>query len=150
VIREPATLLSDDADQDPHYALTVCQGNNGDYYLSVMPAGDRLGPSVRVSTSGGASCKYPGVTEACRLLWEAISGERQDPATELGELRAIKRAALALCTAEKTPFDELVEETERLGEITPDAVSHFFGSEDPLPEAFVELRRVLGIPEEEE
>lgn len=75
MIREPVYLLSDDADETPHMALQVYQANNGDYYLAVLPDGHRIGPKVRVSTSGGASFKHPGITKAMRLLYEAIAGE---------------------------------------------------------------------------
>jgi hypothetical protein len=84
MIREPVYLLSDDADQEPHMALMVSQGNNGDYYISVLPKGHRIGPTVRVSTSGGASTRVPGATNAIHQLWEAINASQlsQERSTE--------------------------------------------------------------------
>ena len=77
MIHEPVTFLSDDADQDPHYALTIYQAENGDWYIAVMPDGHKIGPNVRVCTSGGASHSHPGMTTAVHRLYDAIKAGRQ-------------------------------------------------------------------------
>jgi hypothetical protein len=79
VIREPVYLLSDDADEKPHMALQVYQANNGDFYLSILPKGHKIGPKVRLSTSGGAATRCPKGVDAVHRLYDAIAGmERPD------------------------------------------------------------------------
>ena len=76
MIHEPVTFRSDDADEDPRYALTIYQANNGDWYVSVMPDGHRIGPNVRICTSGGASHSHPGLSNAIHKVYEAIEAGR--------------------------------------------------------------------------
>lgn len=76
MIHEPVTFESDDADLDPHYALTIYQAENGDWYVAIMPAGAKIGPVVRVSTSGGAAHSHPGLANAIRHVHGAIKRGR--------------------------------------------------------------------------
>lgn len=48
---EPREYLSDDRDISP-YKLVVSMGGNGDWYISVLPIGHRIGPTVRITTHG--------------------------------------------------------------------------------------------------
>lgn len=75
-MREAVRYLTDDRDQEPRHELVVFQGGNGDWYVSVLPEGDRIGPCVRLCTSGGASHAAPGLTHAAHLMYDAIAGQR--------------------------------------------------------------------------
>ena len=89
MIRQPVTILSDDADQKPHYALSVMQGMDGDYYVAVMPKGDKIGPVVRLSTSGGASTRHPGVTTIIHRLYDCLAGESMRKIPAKGDYEAM-------------------------------------------------------------
>jgi hypothetical protein len=50
---KPRRYRSDDRDMHGHdNDLMVLQGGNGDWYVSVVRHGERIGPSVRLTTSG--------------------------------------------------------------------------------------------------
>jgi len=65
------TFLSDDADLDPQ-ELVVFQGGNNDWYISIRVPGEKLGPAVRLRTSGGASASNPGLPVAAFRLWQKM------------------------------------------------------------------------------
>lgn len=69
---DEARYLTDDRDQPDRHELKIMQGGNGDWYVSVLPEGDRLGPSVRLCTSGGASFAAPGLTVAIAQAYRAM------------------------------------------------------------------------------
>jgi hypothetical protein len=74
----PRTYRSDDRDlPGEDNELTVFQGGNGDWYVSIHKHGERLGPAVRVTTSGAPSGQ-PGVALAVYRLWRALGGEWAD------------------------------------------------------------------------
>lgn len=47
----PREYISDDRDIEAN-RLQIFMGGNGDWYVSVIREGDRIGPAVRVTTSG--------------------------------------------------------------------------------------------------
>lgn len=71
---EEARYRTDDRDypDDEQYELKIMPGGNGDWYVSVLPIGDALGPSVRLCTSGGASRAAPGLTAGISSAYRAI------------------------------------------------------------------------------
>lgn len=71
-IRE-ARYLTDDRDEGDRHELVISLGGNGDWYIAVVPEGQRtLGKSVRVCTSGGASRAAPGLTTAIANAFKAL------------------------------------------------------------------------------
>lgn len=66
------SYVTDDADIDAErHRLDLHQGENGDWYLSVLPAADRFTRAcVRVTTSG---TKRHGMPAAMRALWNALA-----------------------------------------------------------------------------
>lgn len=81
---EPLAYLCDDRGEAPH-EIVIAQGGNQDWYVSVMPQGDRFTEAcVRLCTSGGASSAVPGLTigiaKSYRALWEAVGGAREESA----------------------------------------------------------------------
>lgn len=82
---EVRRYLTDDRDHgldalahERRHELVVFQGENGDWYVGVWPEGDRLGPSVRISTSGGAAAARPGLPGAVAEAYRAMGGETDD------------------------------------------------------------------------
>lgn len=98
--------LSDDADIDGHeYELVIHDGRagNGDWYISVLPKGHKIGPTVRVRTSGGEAARLPGFVAAINQAYEALdrtAAARQrlyDPCPDRPD---VERADCMLCTGE--------------------------------------------------
>jgi hypothetical protein len=90
-IRE-VRYLTDDRDEKRRNELVITLGGNGDWYVSVVPEGQKtIGRGVRVSTSGGASRRAPGlpaaIAEAFKALTDAQEAEQrdrdQDPACDI-------------------------------------------------------------------
>lgn len=58
------------------YELVITQGNDGDFYFQVRKIGCALGEgNVSVSTSGGNSSHYPGITSAINEIFAIINKE---------------------------------------------------------------------------
>lgn len=69
-LNEPRRYLTDDADISDPMELELFMGGNGDWYMSVLPKGDRLTRHcVRVTTSGS---KCPGAAVALARLYRAL------------------------------------------------------------------------------
>jgi hypothetical protein len=69
---EPRRYRSDDrdlADND----LVVSFGPNGDWYISIVKHGEKIGPSVRITTSGTPR-GFEGVPVAVARLFRALPG----------------------------------------------------------------------------
>jgi hypothetical protein len=64
-------VKTDDCDKSD-LELSIFQGGNGDWYISILPEGHRIGPCVRISTSGGASARVPGLTAAIAEVYQAL------------------------------------------------------------------------------
>lgn len=78
-LREEARYLTDDRDYPPHerYELVIFQGENGDWYVSVVQEGQKSWHAVRISTSGGASSAAPGLPLAIARVYEVIAKARK-------------------------------------------------------------------------
>lgn len=76
--------LTDDRDLEEPHELMIRFGGNGDWYVSVLPKGHRIGPAVRLCTSGGASRAAPGLCGAIADAF-AILAASQQPAQKEGE-----------------------------------------------------------------
>ena len=72
-LRDPVRYLTDDRDARQRHELVISQENNGDWYVMVVPEGDVIGPTVRLSTSGGASSHVPGLTKAIYEAYIALA-----------------------------------------------------------------------------
>jgi hypothetical protein len=72
VLSDEARYLTDDRDADKPYELVIRFGGNGDWYVSVVPQGEKAFHGVRISTSGGASHAAPGLTLAIAQAYNAI------------------------------------------------------------------------------
>lgn len=58
------------------YELVITQANDGDFYFQVRRIGYALGEgNVSVSTSGGNSSHYPGITNAINEIFTIINKE---------------------------------------------------------------------------
>lgn len=79
-IREPVRYLTDDRDLPARHELVISHGNNGDWYVMVVPEGDIIGPTVRLSTSGGASTHVPGLTRAIYDAYVALASFKETQA----------------------------------------------------------------------
>ena len=75
---DPLSYLTDDLDTEDRHKLVIQQGGNGDWYVSVLPENHRLGPTVRISTSGGAQFKVPGLGIAISRAYRALNGEKDN------------------------------------------------------------------------
>jgi hypothetical protein len=59
---------SDDRDQeDCDNDLLVYPGGNGDWYLTIVPHGEHIGPTVRITTSGCPRDQPLACVGVCRL-----------------------------------------------------------------------------------
>lgn len=66
--------LTDNRDLLKRNELVIQQGENGDWYVAVVPEGQgTIGRGVRISTSGGASHAAPGLTKAIADAFRAIA-----------------------------------------------------------------------------
>jgi hypothetical protein len=92
---DPRSYVCDDArgidagTGDEVHQLTISQGGNGDWYVAVLPEGHRIGPSVRLRTSGGASTGCPGLTIAIADAYRALGGEQVKHDDEAASFRAM-------------------------------------------------------------
>jgi hypothetical protein len=68
---EERRYLTDDRDMEEHpMELRLFMGENGDWYMSVLPQGDRYTKHcVRITTSGS---RYPGMSAALAALHRAM------------------------------------------------------------------------------
>jgi hypothetical protein len=72
---EQRRYRSDDADLSGHdNDLLVFQGGNGDWYISIVKHGEKIGPAVRIRTSGGPVNQPMAGAGACRL-WHGLQIE---------------------------------------------------------------------------
>ncbi len=60
------------------HELVILLDDQGDVYVSVLPEGHRIGPTVRLCASGGAAERAPGLLQAMREAHRAIRKERCD------------------------------------------------------------------------
>ena len=73
-MQDPVRYLTDDRDIRDRNELVIMQGDNGDWYVSVVPEGQGcIGKGVRLCTSGGASSRCPGLTVAIAQAYRAIA-----------------------------------------------------------------------------
>ena len=70
MIREPRYYLSDDCDIEEN-RLQIFQGENGDWYLSVLKPNERFSTACRITTSGCRN-QYQDVAIAVLRLWESL------------------------------------------------------------------------------
>lgn len=71
----PRVYRSDDRDlPGEDRELVIFSGGNGDWYVQIRERGDRLGPTVRVTTSGAPSGQQH-VGLAIYRAWRAMGGE---------------------------------------------------------------------------
>lgn len=54
------------------YELVIYLDDQGDAYVSVLPEGDKIGPTVRLCASGGAASLAPGLLPAIRAAAKAM------------------------------------------------------------------------------
>ena len=73
---DEARYLTDDRDVHPRHELVLSHAPNGDWYIMVVPEGDRLGPTVRFCTSGGASTHVPGLTVLVAKMFQLLADAR--------------------------------------------------------------------------
>lgn len=79
---EARTYLTDDCDEERvELRLLHAHSGNGDWYVSVLPEGHKIGPTVRVTTSG-ARRGQERVAAALAGLWRALGGEADDRSAE--------------------------------------------------------------------
>lgn len=77
------SYLTDDRDLPRRAKLVVGWAENGDFYISTMPEGDRWNPnSVRICTSGGAASANPALVRAVRDMFMALGGWTPDAKEE--------------------------------------------------------------------
>ncbi len=68
--------LSDNMDISAN-RLVVYSGNNGDWYISIRKPGEKIGVSVRISTSGTLP-GYENVASAVAKLYDVIPENKID------------------------------------------------------------------------
>lgn len=73
-----ARYLTDDRDASRRNELVILQGNNGDWYVGVCPEGEGCIGLVRLSTSGGASSRCPGLTTAIAEAFRCIVSNKDE------------------------------------------------------------------------
>lgn len=91
---EDRRYLSDDADIDRHdYELVIhdARDRNGDWYISIVPKGHKIGPTVRIRTSGGEASRLPGFIAAIDAMYQALA---RDPRAD--RLHAVLESAVDL------------------------------------------------------
>lgn len=69
-----AEYITDDRDYplEDQRKLVIFMGGNGDWYVQVAPVGGVSFEGVRLCTSGGASTKVPGLTNAIAEAYRCI------------------------------------------------------------------------------
>lgn len=77
-MRDERRYRSDDRDlEDCDNDLAIFQGENGDWYVSILPHGDRVTRAcVRITTSG-APRGLQGVAAAVANLYQTLAGDRE-------------------------------------------------------------------------
>lgn len=66
--------LTDDRDDEIRNELVITAGKNGDWYVAVVPEGQKtIGRGVRISTSGGAQAYVPGLGRALAIAFSALA-----------------------------------------------------------------------------
>ena len=84
-MQEPVRYLTDDRDIDDRLELVIMQGDNGDWYVGVVPEGEGcIRRMVRLCTSGGASSRCPGLTVAISKAYRAIAANNRITETSKG------------------------------------------------------------------
>lgn len=71
MIRESRYYLSDDCDIEEN-RLQIFQGENGDWYISVLKPNERFSTTCRITTSG-CRRQYQNVANTVLRLWESLS-----------------------------------------------------------------------------
>ena len=72
-IRE-VRYLTDDRDDERKNELVITMGGNGDWYVAVVPQGEKVfGRGMRICTSGGAQVAVPGLGRAIALAFSALA-----------------------------------------------------------------------------
>ena len=87
--RGPRRYLTGDADVERLELVVAPPDGNGDWYVSILPEGHKIGPTVRVPTSG-ARREHEHVASAVAGLYYALGGE--DPDEERREMAAFMAA----------------------------------------------------------
>jgi hypothetical protein len=81
-LTEQRRYRSDDRDLDGcDNDLLIFQGENGDWYVSIVKHGEKLGPCVRITTSG-APARQPLACVGARRLWDYLDLDLADPGAE--------------------------------------------------------------------
>ena len=76
-IRE-VRYLTDDRDELQRNELVITLGDNGDWYVAVVPEGKKtIGRGVRISTSGGASRMVPGLGQAIAAAFKSLADVKE-------------------------------------------------------------------------
>jgi hypothetical protein len=118
---EPVHYLTDDRDSRERHELVIMQAGNGDWYVSVLPEKHRIGPTVRLCTSGGASSRVPGLVAAIASAYRALRGEpkQRSETAESGDAEETIEANPKSLAAWKRRAEELERElAERARECT--------------------------------
>jgi len=71
MIREPRYYLSDDCDIEEN-RLQIFQGENGDWYLSVLKPNERFSNTYCRITTSGARREYQNTANTVLKLWESL------------------------------------------------------------------------------
>lgn len=72
-MQEERRYRSDDLDIEDN-ELVISQGGNGDWYISIVKTGERIGPHVRLTTSG-ARRQHAAVASIVASLYRALVGD---------------------------------------------------------------------------
>lgn len=89
----PRRYRSDDRDLERgDNDLLVYPGGNGDWYVTIVEHGKRLGPTVRITTSGSPDGQE-GVAAAVAFLFRTMGGDQILPLTP-EQIAAQQRPAL--------------------------------------------------------
>lgn len=67
----PRRYLANDCDQERLELVVAPPNGNGDWYVSVLPEGHKIGPTIRITTSG-VRPGYEGVSGAVMALYKAL------------------------------------------------------------------------------
>lgn len=167
---------SDDRDlPDGDRELVLSMGGNGDWYFMIVETGRKLGPSVRVTTSG-APRELHLVAGAVANLYRALRGEKpphplelydNSPPVSVFEVQRLHEAAQSPALAAENAqlrarVKELEQALEDAGYATRDAEVEMARAQEneerwrrdavedkPAREVLKEVREVLGVVEGE-
>lgn len=82
-IRE-VRYLTDDRDEERRNELVISLGNNGDWYIAVVPERrGTIGSGVRICTSGGAASKVPGLAPAIANVFRVLASAKGEGITHM-------------------------------------------------------------------